>query len=122
MRRPRNASVFSLLDHISGRLPVGQTDSGTGSLEYDSLTRSLIFPNESKSMTNLGEVLEQLKEERSSLNKAIDVLSKLVKRGTGQSTKGRRIRRSMSAAARRKIAAAQRARWAKVKASAKKAA
>jgi hypothetical protein len=57
-------------------------------------------------MDNLSAVLEQLKEERDKLDKAIAALS------GGSSGHGRR---KLSAAARERIAAAQRARWAKVK-------
>jgi len=60
-------------------------------------------------MTDLGAVLAQLKSERDKLNRAIDALS-----GVGKS--GGSHRRKLSAAARERIAAAQRKRWAKVKA------
>lgn len=59
-------------------------------------------------MTNLAAVLAALKAEREKLNKAIAALSGVNGRP------GRR--RTMSAAARERIAAAQRARWAKFKA------
>ena len=55
-------------------------------------------------MTDLGAVLRQLKKERDKLNRAIEALSGSV---------GRRGKRRLSAAARERIAAAQRARWAK---------
>jgi len=62
-------------------------------------------------MTDLGAVLAQLKAERSKLDRAIEALSNVVgvKGGGG----GKRI---LSAAARKRIADAQRARWAKFKA------
>jgi hypothetical protein len=60
-------------------------------------------------MTDLGAVLAQLKRERDKLNRAIAALS-----GVGGG--GRAGKRRMSAAARKRIADAQRARWAKVKA------
>ena len=62
-------------------------------------------------MADLGAVLEQLKAERAKLDKAIEALSGL----TGKSGGGGGKRR-LSAAARGRIAAAQRARWAKFKA------
>lgn len=62
-------------------------------------------------MTDLSTVVEQLKAERAKLDKAIDALSGL----TGKSNGGGGKRR-LSAAARAKIAAAQRARWKKFKA------
>lgn len=63
-------------------------------------------------MTDLDAVLEQLKEERAKLDRAIAALS-----GVGsKSAKVNRGRRNLSVAARKRIAAAQRARWAKWKA------
>jgi hypothetical protein len=75
-------------------------------------------------MTNLTEVLKELKQERSALDHAIEVIGRLVGRnGVNARVRGSQPKRTMSVAARRKIAAAQRARWAKVrKAQAKKAA
>jgi hypothetical protein len=80
-------------------------------------------------MSELGAVLEQLRGKRSSLanelrqvDQAIKALSKLnigIKQYTGAA---RGAKRTMSAAARRRIAAAQRARWAKVRAAKRKAA
>lgn len=67
-------------------------------------------------MVDLGAVLAQLKQERTKLDRAIMVLSGVVGR-KASSSKGTR---TLSLAARKKIAAAQRARWAKVKAKAKK--
>lgn len=62
-------------------------------------------------VTDLRAVVEQLKKERERLDKAIEALSGI----TGKVAAGRR-RRTLSAAARARIAAAQRARWAKYKA------
>lgn len=64
-------------------------------------------------MTDLGAVLEQLEQERAKLDQAIAVLSGVV---GGKGRKGRRGKRRLSAAARKRIADAQRARWAKVRA------
>ena len=65
-------------------------------------------------MVNIAEVVEDLQREREVLNKAIAALTPLTaKNSTGLSSNG--TRRPLSAAARRKIAAAQRARWAKVR-------
>ena len=63
-------------------------------------------------MANLGAVLAQLKQERAKLDKAIEALSGL----TGNSAGAGHGTRRLSTAARAKIAAAQRARWAKFKA------
>jgi hypothetical protein len=75
-------------------------------------------------MANLAEVLKELKQERSALDHAIEVIGKLAGRnGTSVKVGRSQPKRTMSIAARRKIAAAQRARWAKVrKMQAKKAA
>jgi len=75
-------------------------------------------------MANLAGVLKELKQERTKLDQAIEVIGKLVGRnGTSNQAQGSRPTRTLSAAARRKIAAAQRKRWAKVRQSqAKKAA
>lgn len=74
-------------------------------------------------MANLGQMLEELKAKRDStkrelaqLDEAIRALQKLGRADSrGSKSKGVKRRRTMSAAARRKIAAAQRARWAKVR-------
>ena len=63
-------------------------------------------------MANYVKVLTELQQERSHLDKAIQAIGKLVGRA---GTKVNRSRRTLSAGARRKIAAAQRARWAKWK-------
>ena len=74
-------------------------------------------------MLNLTKAVQQLKQERDQarnkleqLEEALKVLAGLagVKQG---SARGRGKRRTMSAAARKRIAAAQRARWAKWKAA-----
>ena len=68
-------------------------------------------------MANFADVLKELKRERSRLDQAIKVLGKLVGRSIANVVSiGRKPRPKMSAAARRRIAAAQRARWAKVRA------
>ena len=61
-------------------------------------------------MTDLGAVVVKLKKERDKLDRAIAALN-----GVGGS-RGGGGRRRLSAAARERIAAAQRARWTKVKA------
>lgn len=71
-------------------------------------------------MTNLGAVLEQLKQERSRLDRAIAALSEVTGGGRATVSKnGGRPKRQLSLIARKKIAAAQRARWAKIKAGKK---
>jgi hypothetical protein len=59
-------------------------------------------------MSNLDVVLAQLKQQRTALNNAISALE-------GISTNGSTPNRTLSASARARIAAAQRARWAKAK-------
>jgi hypothetical protein len=76
-------------------------------------------------MADLDAVLEQLRKERKraegelkQLEKVIAQLSK-VRTGTSSSS-GKRKKHQLSAAARERIAAAQRTRWAKVRAQGKK--
>ncbi|HTT22860.1 MAG TPA: hypothetical protein VMG82_28275 [Candidatus Sulfotelmatobacter sp.] len=67
-------------------------------------------------MDKLASIVQQLQQERARIDAALQAL-------TGASTTrgtARTGRRTLSAVARRKIAAAQRARWAKWKASKKK--
>ena len=74
-------------------------------------------------MADLDAVLEQLKREREravgelrQLEKVIAELSKVTARSVEASySSGKRMKRQLSAAARERIAAAQRARWAKVR-------
>jgi hypothetical protein len=72
---------------------------------------------EGGTMADIAEILKELQQERSRLDKAIGALETLLgqnhaKPAQGQTTK---TRRTMSAAARRKIGLAQKARWAKAK-------
>jgi hypothetical protein len=84
-------------------------------------------------MANLSAVVSQLRRERERvsrelerLDSAIAALNHVAGRSNGRKTasassnRGRRPRRKLSAAARARIAAAQRARWAKVKAKQEK--
>jgi len=80
-------------------------------------------------MLNLRKVVQQLKNERTRTQAKLDQLDTALKvlggvGTTGSRTAGRRTtsgnRRPMSAAAKKRIAAAQRARWAKWKAAQKK--
>ena len=67
-------------------------------------------------MANLESIVQQLRQERDRLDAAIRALTSL-NGGTGKrSSGGGGRRRTLSAAARQRIAAAQRARWAKIKA------
>lgn len=68
-------------------------------------------------MTNLSAVLAQLKKERDKLNRAIEALS----HGAMGTRRGSTGKRRLSAAARQRIANAQRARWAKFRAGKKAA-
>ena len=68
-------------------------------------------------MADLGAVLAQLKAERDKLDRAIAALSGI---GGGKAHSGKTGRRHLSAAARKRIADAQRARWARYKATKKK--
>ncbi|MFZ0308802.1 MAG: hypothetical protein WAL89_11540 [Candidatus Sulfotelmatobacter sp.] len=83
-------------------------------------------------MSNLANVVQQLKKERDKAQRTIEQLDSALKALSGldglraaigsvgrAQTPGKK-RRTMSAAARRRIAAAQRARWAKWKAANRK--
>jgi hypothetical protein len=61
-------------------------------------------------MTNLNGIIKQLEQERDRIDSAIRAL-----RDVNSPNGANRPKRTLSAAARRRIAAAQRARWAKVK-------
>jgi hypothetical protein len=76
-------------------------------------------------MANLGNALQELREERSGtqlrlekLDQAISAIESL--NGTGVPQNTRQTKRIISAASRRKMARAQKARWAKVKGHAAK--
>jgi peptidoglycan hydrolase CwlO-like protein len=78
-------------------------------------------------MADLDAVLEQLKKERKraegelrQLEKVIATLSKVATRSRSSQSGGKGTKSRLSAAARERIAAAQRARWAKVREKANK--
>jgi peptidoglycan hydrolase CwlO-like protein len=78
-------------------------------------------------MADLDAVLEQLKKERKraegelrQLEKVIATLSKVATRSRSSHSGGKGMKSRLSAAARERIAAAQRARWAKVREKANK--
>jgi len=64
-------------------------------------------------MADYAKVLTELQQERSRLDQAIEAIGKLVGKFRGSNANG--PKRKISPAARRRIAAAQRARWAKWK-------
>jgi hypothetical protein len=75
---------------------------------------SQIFPGKkANEMADFGAIVAQLKAERAKLDRAIEALSGVAGKSGGGGT------RKLSAAARAKIAAAQRSRWAKFKAKKK---
>ena len=77
-----------------------------------------VIPNNVRgnTMADLAGVLKELVQERSRLEQAIEVIGKLVGRnGAGGQTGAKRPKRTLSAAARRKISLAQKARWAKTR-------
>jgi hypothetical protein len=65
-------------------------------------------------MANFDAIVKQLQAERDRIDSAIAALQEL-SNSNPVSSGGPRARKTMSAAARRRIAAAQRARWARVK-------
>ena len=69
---------------------------------------------------NLAGVVQQLRKERDRATRTVEQLDAALAALTGLSGKGTGTRRHLSAAARARIAAAQRARWAKVKAAQKR--
>lgn len=73
------------------------------------MLRSLV---QFQAMTNLNAVLNQLEQERSRLSAQVECLNNAISALNGTGTKRGR---TMSAAGRARIAAAQRARWAKAK-------
>jgi hypothetical protein len=67
-------------------------------------------------MADLAGVLKELEKERGRLDQAIQVIGSLVGRHrTSIQTKPRKLKRTLSAAARKKISLAQKARWAKTR-------
>jgi len=75
-------------------------------------------------MANLSQALKQLHKERQRVQSELSRLDGAIHALQGYGTKNGsgRARRTLSVAARKRIAAAQRARWAKWKATRKKAA
>jgi hypothetical protein len=75
-----------------------------------------VIPNNLRgnTMANFAEVLKELEQERDRLNQVIQAIGNLVgRKRTGVRTE--RPKRTLSAAARRKISLAQKARWAKTR-------
>ncbi len=72
-------------------------------------------------MTTLKKLMKQLKKERDQVQKQLSGLNAAISAFAGvyAGTKPTRKKRTMSAAGRKRIAAAQRARWAKVRAKKK---
>ena len=70
-------------------------------------------------MANLEGIVQQLKQQRDRLDATIRALTSLDGAAGTSRQSGSPKRRTLSVAARRKIAAAQRARWAKIKAKQK---
>jgi len=70
-------------------------------------------------MTNLGGVIQILKKERDRLSKEIQAIGAALSAFTTEYGKGPATRGRMSAAGRARIVAAQKLRWARVKANAK---
>jgi hypothetical protein len=67
-------------------------------------------------MADLAAVLKDLQQERSRLDQVIQVIGDLIGRNrTGIRAKPKGPKRTLSAAARRKISTAQKARWAKTR-------
>jgi hypothetical protein len=69
-------------------------------------------------MSNLSGIVKQLKKERDRVERQLSGLNAAISAFTGvyAGTKPTRKKRTISAAGRKRIAAAQRARWAKIRA------
>jgi|SRR5215468_3800145 len=69
-------------------------------------------------MANIGEIVQELQQERDRLNQAIAALAPLVGANTNRlsSATATAPHRTLSAAARRKVSLAQKARWARLRA------
>jgi hypothetical protein len=82
----------------------------------------LQYPTEGKLMPNLSSLVKQLKQERDRVAKQLSGLEAALTAFASaySGTKPSRKRRKMSAKSRAKIAAAQRARWAKFRAKQKR--
>jgi hypothetical protein len=78
-----------------------------------------VIPNNVRgeiTMANFAGVLKELQQERRRLDQVILVIGNLVGQNrTGIRTKPKRLKRTLSAAARSKISLAQKARWAKTR-------
>jgi hypothetical protein len=77
-----------------------------------------VIPNSLRgnTMANFAGVLKELKQERDRLNQVIQVIGNLAGRTrAGIQTRLKSAKRRLSAAARRKISLAQKARWAKTR-------
>jgi hypothetical protein len=74
-------------------------------------------------MGNVSNIVKQMKKERDKVEKHLSALNLALSAfvGTYYGAKTTRKKRTMSAAGRKKIAAAQRARWAKIRAKKKAA-
>lgn len=90
-----------------------------GNLCFARLSRQELSTCYNAGPMNIEQVIDSLKQERNRIDQAIAVLNSGSTRG-GWSLSGHRGPRHMSAAARARISAAQKARWAKVKGQKKK--
>lgn len=91
--------------------------------------RAVTIPARGRTMSNLAKVVIQLRRERDKAQKSLEQLDRALmalgglsglRKGASGAQKLRMKPRTMSAEARKRIAAAQRARWAKWKAKHKK--
>lgn len=108
---------------MAGEIDGGLAEWGRKSLDP---VRAATIPARGKPMSNLANVVQQLQKEREQARRTVEQLDEALKalgslgglrgRVGGAQSAGKK-RRTMSAAARKRIAAAQRARWAKWKAA-----
>src|ERR1700739_4581715 len=88
--------------------------AGPETIEDSLMVRRSMFPYNTD-MSNISLALTQLEQERTRLVSQVDAVRNAISALNGTGSKGVPGPRKLSAAARAKIAAAQRARWAKAK-------
>jgi hypothetical protein len=120
---PEIAAVRAAHDHSASKVKAVRAITAT-STWYDHPTNPIQYPPplilRGQTMANLNNALQQLRAEHGraqleveKLGQAISAIESL--HGSGASRKGNQPKRIISAASRRKMALAQKARWAKIR-------
>jgi hypothetical protein len=113
------SSSFSRRDYITVESP--RDNWRNIAIALNDHIRPATIPREGDSMTNLGGVVQRLRKERDRLSKEMKAIGAALSAFGAAYGKGTARRGRMSAAGRARIAAAQTARWAKVRAKSGKA-